>query len=455
MSEDEQESTWDEFVGNSKSFAGRIAAPITPMCGFAKGPANKEQLFEWAQSTDLECPNVFQFDVTQFVDLVKCSVLSKNIDSSPNPSTHRIWIKSQLAKCVELWEKILKADHLGVMNSQKGKFKDREDAVMPIARQLHCAYGVWCRVFSDDFDDGSMGAWEKFISELKMENEPLDCLQFEWNGVVLPRYLFRVSSESGTNGREVTDTFEANSIAAWFSLFAIYDTLRFLAAATCLLCAWNEDEDKHEFLSRLRGVRDEWVLHFNIAAQWYERSWFLDEIIYQLNLNLRLKVELSNVKDFEPLPDEPYQALGRETLFKWFMKSSLNLSEEDAWRARYMAHTGRSAESMSLCELEWAYSTLFKKAEQTFQLSKDQKESEKLDTLRREVQKTKIKATRVYEVMAEIIPGNVDSIKKAISKDKRVTLPQYRRDVVAYKTKQLFLSYDKFQFEKKKLFRPQ
>ncbi|MFN7507195.1 MAG: hypothetical protein ACK5Q1_16730, partial [Limnobacter sp.] len=77
MSEGEQESTWDTWdkcVDNSKSFAGRIATPVTPTFDFAKGPANREQLFEWAKSTDLECPNVFQFDAKQFVDLVKSNL---------------------------------------------------------------------------------------------------------------------------------------------------------------------------------------------------------------------------------------------------------------------------------------------------------------------------------------------------------------------------------------------
>ncbi|MFN7504709.1 MAG: hypothetical protein ACK5Q1_04020, partial [Limnobacter sp.] len=187
------------------------------------------------------------------------------------PNTHRIWIKNQLTKCVELWGKILSADHLGVLNSGKGKFKERENAVMPTAEQLHRAYGVWCRVFSDDFDDGSIDAWERFVSELQMEDESLDCLQFESNGVVLPRYLFQASYDFGHQGRGAACFFGANNIAAWFSLFAIYDTFRSIAAASCQLCSWHAGEDEHEFLSRFRAVRDEWVASFNIAAQWYER----------------------------------------------------------------------------------------------------------------------------------------------------------------------------------------
>jgi hypothetical protein len=102
--------------------------------------------------------------------------------------------------------------------------------------------------------------------------------------------------------------------------------------------------------------------------------------------------------------------------------------------------------------LKEAYAKLFNKAEIKFELGKAT--SAQLSILRREEQK-KLKATLVYEVMAEMIPGNVDSIKKAVSKDKRETLHQYIRDVVAYKTKQLFLTYNKFQLEKKKLFNPQ
>jgi hypothetical protein len=452
MSNDGQGSDWSLFGHNRNSLAGMPVATVMPSLDFAQGPATLEQLFEWVDGNDFECPNVFQFDAKRFNDLVKSILSSTCIDSSPEPSAHRIWIKSQLAKCMALWEKILRADHLGIMNFQKGKFKEQEDSVMPIARQLHRAYCVWCRVFSDDFDDGSINAWERFISELQIEDQPLDALQFQSNGVVLPRYLLRATYESGPKGKEIARSFEASNIAAWFSLFAIYEAFQSLATATRQLCSWHAEEDKYDFLGRLRALRDESVLSFNIATQWYERSWFLDEIIYQINLNLRLKVELSNATDAEPSPDEPYQARGRETLFKWFMKSSLNLSEEDAWRARYMAYCGKSAESIPLSELKEAYAKLFKQAEKKFELGKAT--SAQLSTLRREEQK-KLKATLVYEVMAEMIPGNVDSIKKAVSKDKRETLPQYRRDVVAYKTKQLFLTYNKFQLEKKKLFNPQ
>jgi hypothetical protein len=78
--------------------------------------------------------------------------------------------------------------------------------------------------------------------------------------------------------------------------------------------------------------------------------------MYQSNWNVRLKVQLDNVSKTEQQPDKPYQALGRANLFKWFMKSSLNLSEEDAWRARHMAQYGESAESIPLPELKEAYS---------------------------------------------------------------------------------------------------
>lgn len=339
MSEDEQESTWDKFVGDSKSFAGRLAPVLAPSFDFAQGPTTQEQLLEWVDSPDYECPDVAHFNYRQVKALIAdCLAARGEVKHLDLPPVFWNLLDEKLAKAEQLWLDT----HIGQMGwPDEGLIENhrQRESVLTTAIQLHILFSRWYEKYGESLNGTGDVIWDEVLSETKFSQGTLDRIRVSLDGVEKPFFLWEVDYLSA-NKPELTITIQSPEIASWFVLFSLHKVFRLFGLLVADVLRGPSEGDDVELMHHLFEYWADIQAAMAVAQYWYDRIYSLHETLTEFGKRVSSEAETMTLEELEK-PDAPLLHVGRLRLFNWFKNPTSSEAAFSQWQAFWMAKNGQ------------------------------------------------------------------------------------------------------------------
>ncbi|PZO16704.1 MAG: hypothetical protein DCE87_05660 [Betaproteobacteria bacterium] len=335
MSEDEQESTWDKFVGDSKSFAGRLAPALAPSFDFAQGPTTQEQLLEWVDSPDYECPDVAHFNYRQVKVLIAdCLADRGKVKHLDLPPVFWNLLDENLIKAEKLWLDT----HSGQMGwPDEGLIENpsQRESVFTTAAQLHVLFSGWYSLFGESLNGTGDAIWEQVFAEVDFSEDEFDRVRVSVKGAVQPFFLWEVDYPFPEKHSSVITT-QSPGIAAWFVLFSLHKVLRLFCLLVADVLRGPSEGDDIELRHSVFAYWADIQAALSVAQYWYDRIYSLDETLIEFGKRVSSEAETMTLEELEKT-DAPLLHVGRLRLFNWFKNSLSSEAGFYQWQAFCMA----------------------------------------------------------------------------------------------------------------------
>lgn len=339
MSEDEQESTWGKFVVDSKSFAGRLAPALAPSFDFAQGPTTQEQLLEWVDSPDYECPDVAHFNYRQVKVLIADCLASrgkvKHLDLPPV-----FWnlLDENLIKAEKLWLDT----HSGQMGwPDEGLIENpsQRESVFTTAAQLHVLFSSWYSLFGESLNGTGDAIWEQVFAEVDFSEDEFDRVRVSVAGAVQPFFLWEIDYPFPAKHSSLITT-QSPGIASWFVLFSLHKVFRLFGLLVADVLRGPSEGDDIELRHSMFAYWADIQAALSVAQYWYDRIYSLHETLTEFEKRVAFDAANRSLKGLK-IPKANVKQMGLLRLFFWYQDPTSQIAGFPQWQAFWMAKKGK------------------------------------------------------------------------------------------------------------------
>lgn len=449
MSDNAHYFAWAKFGGNPGRSLDGLNPPASRSFDFAKGPVTEEQLFEWVNPPDYECPDCAQFDYQQVRRLIgDCLATAEKVNRLALPKVFWRLLADNLDKAENLWSFTLDG-YMGWTRQGLAEDPLQRESVSTTAAQLHILFSTWYSMHGDCLNGTGEVIWDEVLSQIKFSQGKLDRIRASFKEFEQPFFLWEVDYIFPEKSA-FTITIKSPEIAAWFVLFSLHKVFRLFCLLAADVLRGPSEGDDVELSHSLFEYWADIQAAMAVSHYWYDRIHSLNEALDEFEKRVCSDAHRMTREQLRKR-DAPRLSVGRVNLFEWFKNPSSREAGYSQWQSFWMAKTGQLEPSndtecdheevrLAIAELRDSYQTAvmkltFDKAVADFR-KKHRYEKNLLLIL--DGKQTKPTATDVKELVVMLI-GNADGSANTI-------FSRAFQDVSAYREK---LNSDRKEYSKR------
>lgn len=332
---------WEWFGKDLSGLADTGTPPAENTSAFRAGPATTDQLLEWVDNPDYECPDFSRFDYQQVRTLIAdCLANREAVKHLSLPPVFWRLLDENLIKAENLWGFTL-GGRMGWTREGLAENPSQHAGVFTTATQLHILFSRWYDKHGDSLNGTGDDLWGEVLAELHFSEEKFDQIRVSFEGAEQPFFLWEVDYTFPQQKHLSTITIQSPDIAAWFVLFSLHKVFRLFCLLAAEVVRGPTEVDDAELGNCLFEYWADIQSTMAVAQYWDDRFYSLTETLKQFTWRAEILANQFNSYEFcgdVEKPRTPYQAIGRLKLFNWFLQTeNSEMVELDVWKAHWAA----------------------------------------------------------------------------------------------------------------------